>query len=302
MIKRIKELITANRSYEERFNKIELALGRIESRQCSQLSSKSINDYEFKVSSQWGEDGIIQYLIKNIEIENKIFVEFGVETYRESNTRFLLQNDYWSGLVIDGSEENISYIKNDPIYWKHNLKAECAFINKNNINNLITKNGISDDIGILSVDIDGNDYWVWDAINCISPRIVICEYNALFGYKEKVSVPYKEDFHWTNAHFSNLYWGASLPALEYLAKTKGYSLVGVNMSGNNAFFVQNELLKSSNIEVKTSKDFYRYSSFRQSRDEKGKMTYLSQAEALALLSDCTLQNVETLDMLKVSDI
>lgn len=138
-ILKIKRMLKSFQNYEERFNKIDLALGRIESRQCRTLNSKDIGDNEFKVFSQWGEDGIIQFLIDNIDIKEKTFIEFGVENYTESNTRFLLQNNNWRGLVIDGSEENISYIKNDSIYWKHNIKAECAFITKDNINQLINK-------------------------------------------------------------------------------------------------------------------------------------------------------------------
>ncbi len=300
MLKKIKQVIQLVKSYEERFNKIDLALGRIEMRQNEGIHSQNINDYEFKVSSQWGEDGIIQYLIKNIEIENKIFVEFGVEKYTESNTRFLLQNNNWKGLVIDGSEENISYIKNDPIYWRYNLKTQCAFITKDNINELITKNGIHGDIGILSVDIDGNDYWIWEAIECVSPRIVICEYNALFGNKEKVSVPYKADFIWTNEHFSNLYWGTSLAALEFLGKKKGYTLVGVNSAGNNAFFVKGNFAHSLNIT--TAEKAYVYSSFRQSRNEENELTYLDKSEAISLLSNCILQRVDTLEKVTVKEL
>ena len=116
--------------------KVQEALGRIESRQIQDLNGKlkqnsiptSIEKSEFRVFSQWGEDGIIQALVRSIEIERKIFIEFGVQDYTESNTRFLLVNNNWSGLVIDGSLKNINYIKQDKIYWQHNLKAEYAFI------------------------------------------------------------------------------------------------------------------------------------------------------------------------------
>lgn len=100
---------------------------------------KSIQDVEFQVFSQWGDDGIIQYLVSKISIPNKVFIEFGVENYTESNTRFLLVNNNWSGLVIDGSKENIDYIKNDKISWAHDLHAFHAFITKANINELINK-------------------------------------------------------------------------------------------------------------------------------------------------------------------
>ena len=115
-------------------------------------------EVEFKVFSQFGEDGIIQYLINSIPIENKIFIEFGVENYKESNTRFLLINNNWKGLLIDSDEKSINSIKNDDIYWKHDIKAVCEFITKENINSIFSSNGFEGDIGLLSIDIDGNDY------------------------------------------------------------------------------------------------------------------------------------------------
>ena len=121
---------------------------------------KSLEEVEFQVFSQRGEDGILQYIINKIEIPNRIFVEFGVENYTESNTRFLLMNNNWSGLVIDGSKANIDFIKNDFIYWKYDITAVESFIDKDNINSLIKNYTSVKDIGLLSVDIDGNDYWV----------------------------------------------------------------------------------------------------------------------------------------------
>ena len=110
------------------------------------------------MSSQTGENGIIQYSIHSIPIQNKILVEFGVQDYTESNTRFLPRNDNWSRLVIDGSQDNVRYIKNYPICWQFNLKAVCVFIDTENINSLIRDKVISGDICLLSVDINGKDY------------------------------------------------------------------------------------------------------------------------------------------------
>ncbi|MFM5887936.1 MAG: hypothetical protein ACKOQS_06545, partial [Dolichospermum sp.] len=132
-------------------HKLQETLGRIEEIQLETFNSKSIRDNEFRAFSQWGEDGIIQFLIRNVPISRKIFVEFGVQNYTESNTRFLLINNNWSGLVIDGGSEEISYIKNDPIYWQYNLKAVNSFITKDNINQIISDNGIQGEIGLLSV-------------------------------------------------------------------------------------------------------------------------------------------------------
>ena len=93
----------------------------------SQGMHRNVQDVEFKVFAQFGDDGIIQYLVHHLKIESKTFIEFGVENYTESNTRFLLMNNNWKGLVIDGSKENIDYIKNDNIYWNYDLTAVCAF-------------------------------------------------------------------------------------------------------------------------------------------------------------------------------
>lgn len=203
-------------------------------------SITNLSEVEFKVYSQWGEDGIIQYLINKVEIANKVFVEFGVEDYTESNTRFLLKNNNWSGLVIDGNKENIEYIKKDNLYWKYDLTAVHSFITKKNINQIFIDQGVLDEVGLLSIDIDGSDYWIWKNIEVINPVIVICEYNSIFGKDLAVTVPYKDDFERTKEHYSNLYFGASLKALCILAEEKGYKFVGTTSAGNDAFFIRND--------------------------------------------------------------
>jgi hypothetical protein len=271
--------------------KIQEALGRIESRQLQSLDKFELKDNEFQVFSQWGEDGIIQMLLRHIEIPNKIFIEFGVENYTESNTRFLLVNDNWAGLVIDGSPEHISYIKQDAIYWQHNLKAIQAFIDRDNINKIISENGIKGEIGILSIDIDGNDYWIWQAIDVVNPAIVIIEYNSRFGKDKAVTIPYSPTFVRSEAHYSMLYAGASLKAICNLAKVKGYSFIGCNSVGNNAFFVRQDLKPSSFKEL-TVEEGYIASQFRESRDEQGNLSYLSWDEVHEILLSLPLVDIE----------
>ena len=290
LLAKIKTLFSQFRDISIRLQKLQQAVGRIETRQIISQNLREFNNNEFQVYSQWGEDGLIQYLIHNIAIEKPIFVEFGVETYQESNTRFLLINNNWSGLVLDGSKSNIEYIKNDPIYWKHNLKAECAFINRDNINSLIKENGISGDIGLLSIDIDGNDYWVWEAIDVINPRIVVCEYNSLFGDDKTVSVPYDSSFFRTKAHYSNLYWGASITALTELANSKGYALVGSNIAGNNLFFVRRDVINEV-LEV-SIEEAYKVAQFRDSRDKSGKLNIISHTDKLLVIQDMKLLNLQ----------
>jgi hypothetical protein len=230
-------------------------------------------------------------LLRYVKIQRKIFVEFGVENYTESNTRFLLVNNNWSGLVIDGSAENVNYLKKDPIYWRHNLKAVQAFIDKDNINGVLFDNGISGDIGILSIDIDGNDYWVWQAIDVVNPAIVIIEYNSRFGKDKAVTIPYDPAFVRSKAHYSMLYAGASLKALYNLGKSKGYLFVGCNSAGNNAFFVRQDL-KHSCIKELTLEEGYIASQFRESRDEKGNLTYLSAEKVEQILFSLPLVDVD----------
>jgi len=278
------------RSIEERCKKIQEALGRIEGRQLRDHPVSDIRGSEFRVFSQWGEDGIFQHLLRHIAVGRKIFVEFGVENYTESNTRFLLMNDNWAGLVIDGSAKNVDYIKKDDIYWRFNLKAENAFINRENINDLIRQNGIEGEIGLLSIDIDGNDYWVWEAINVVVPSIVVVEYNARFGPERAVTVPYDAAFVRTIAHPSNIYYGASLAALCLLGKRKGYSFVGCNAAGNNAFFVRTELRPLALLELTSVEGFVR-SQFRESRDADGALAFLTDAQEAAILKESSLVEV-----------
>ena len=249
-IQKIKNILNLKKKrYEE-----DLVLrGKILIEKIKNKTPIEINDIEFKIFSQFGDDGIIQYLINKLEIEEKYFnfIEFGVENYLESNTRFLLINNNWSGLILDASEKNIYQIKNSSFFWKYDLEAKSCFINKSNINNILLESKLDkNNIGILSIDIDGNDYWVWKEISVIDPLIVIIEFNSVFGFNQKVSVPYKENFSRTKAHYSNLFWGASIEAFKFLAAQKGYEFFSTNSAGNNAYFIKKNLYKKINFKLK----------------------------------------------------
>lgn len=251
-------------------------------------------DAEFSIFSQFGDDGIIQFLINNLQIENKYFVEFGVEDYEESNTRFLMMHNNWSGFVMDGSQENIQKILTSRYFWKYNLTAKVAFITKENINQILRENVPIKEIGLLHIDLDGNDYWIWKEIdkNIINPVIVILEYNCVFGNEKALTVPYNESFLRTNAHFSNLYWGASLKALYNLSINKGYSFVGCNSAGNNAYFVRNDKLNEKIHSTNLESGFVE-SKYRESRDEKGNKSYLAGTQRLQAIKGLKVFNTET---------
>jgi len=198
---------------------------------------KDFSDVEFQVFSQWGEDGIIDWLVSALPPLPEIFIEFGVEDYTEANTRYLLQNRDWRGLVIDGSRENMMRLVCGPRHWMHDLTATARFITRDNIDSIITGSGFGGEIGILSIDIDGNDYWVWEAIQSVNPVIVICEYNSVFGDVHPVSIPHTPDFERLTGHHSGQYFGASIKALMHLAERKGYTFLGTPSTGVNAFFI-----------------------------------------------------------------
>ena len=263
---------------------LKLLLGKLLSERLEWKSS--LADVEFSVYSQFGDDGIIQYLIKQVDTTNRFFVEFGVENYLESNTRFLLENNNWSGLVMDGSKENISFIKKQTFFWKHDVQAICSFITAENINELLAN--VPSKIGLLHIDIDGNDYWIWKAMNKIEADIVIMEYNSVFGNERAITVPYEPDFVRYKKHHTALYAGVSLAALCDLAEERGYYFVGSNSAGNNAYFVRKEVI--GKLKPLTPKEGYVESKFRESRDKAGNLDFLRGSERLDAIKGMPVYN------------
>ena len=201
---------------------------------------------------------------------------------------------------MDGSSDYIESIRRDDIYWRHDLTAACAFIDCENIESLLESHGFTGDLGILSIDIDGNDYWVWDRINNVDPTIVIVEYNSVFGANRAVTVPYSPSFNRTAAHDSCLYWGCSVKALCQLAEKKGYAFVGCNGNGNNAYFVKKERLGA--LKVMTPEEGYVESRFRESRDSSGRLTFLSGSQRREAIAEMLVVDVEAGKSVRVADL
>lgn len=259
-----------------------LAQGRLEARS---IHNVALADCEFQVFSQYGEDGIIEKLVQILEPTARRFVEFGVEDYRESNTRFLLQHRNWTGLVMDGSARNISSISRSDLSWRFALHARQAFITRENINSLLTEESFDGDLGLLSIDVDGNDYWIWQAISVARPAIVVIEYNSIFGKDHCVTVPYDAQFNRSKAHYSNQYFGASARALAELGEAQGYKLVAGNLAGSNLFFVQET---EERMPAKSVEDVYRVIASRQGRNRKGQLTMADPLSALREMADLPL--------------
>jgi hypothetical protein len=287
----IKVLSKEITNFQLQLNNLKYDLGKVHAKLNWNLEGQILENIakaEFQVFSQWGDDGIIQFLINYLDIKDRKFVEFGVENYKECNTRFLLINNNWIGLVMDGSDQNIIEIQNEPLYWKYNLTAKAEFITAENINKLLLDYDFKGDIGLLHIDIDGNDYWVWKAIQVIYPLIVVVEYNSVFGPNKPWTIPYNHDFIRTKYHYSNLYYGSSILSLIDLAKEKGYVFIGCNSNGNNAYFVRED--KKKLLKEKSASEGFVLSQFSESRDQSGQLTYIRSDKRLELIRGLPVYN------------
>ena len=194
---------------------------------------------------------------------------------------------------MDGSQNNMDKLKTYPWYWKFDIKHKAVFIDAENINNLLAESAL-EDVGLLHIDLDGNDYFVLKALDFskLNPAILILEYNSVFGIDRAISVPYNKNFIRTEAHYSNLFFGASLPALHHQATLKGYVLVGCTLNGHNAYYVRKDLLNDK-VREKTLQEAYVVSKFRESRDKNYNLSYLAGADRLQTIKGLQVFNVET---------
>jgi hypothetical protein len=205
----------------------------------------SLNEVEFRAFSQNGEDGILLYIFSLIGVHSSTCVEICAGDGIQCNSANLILNHGWNGLLVDGNEDNVSkgvgFYSSHPDTFSFPPKFVHAWVDREGINNLILDNGYSGDVDLLSLDLDGVDYWIWDAIEVISPRVVVAETQCIWGADRSVTVPYRRDFSSPLVNGFGVYSGASLPAFARLAKRKGYRLVGTQALGFNAFFIRNDL-------------------------------------------------------------
>jgi len=261
---------TMNASFQDR---VLFLQGQIAARQIAAIPSiGTLRDVEFKVFSQWGEDGIIEWLVGALDLRENTFVEFGVENYREANTRFLAMNRNWRGLVMDGSADHMRALRDEEFSWRYDVKGVSAFITTENINSLLAEHGFSSGLGILSVDIDGNDYWVLEAIKPLDVSLLIVEYNPVFGDVHALTTPYAPAFGRFDLHYSGLCFGASIVAIRGLAEARGYTFVGSCSNGINAFFVRNDLMGRIEGRIREFKAWPGL--HRDSRDRDGRLNHI----------------------------
>ncbi|MBD3385507.1 hypothetical protein GF407_11350 [candidate division KSB1 bacterium] len=238
---------------------------------------KHLIPYGYKLYSQHDEDGIIREIFNRIGTSNKVFIEIGVGNGLENNTLALLF-DHWQGLWIEASKKSVDKIQKG---FKNTiacgtLKMVNAFVSRENINALISQNLDATEIDLLSIDIDGNDFHLFDAIDCIQPRVVVIEYNAKFPPPISYCMTYDQHHVWSrDDHF-----GASLKFLETRFAEKGYCLVGCNITGSNAFFVRKDLTGDKFLQPFSAEMFYepaRYYLLPSSHDTKPAYKTLEKA-------------------------
>ena len=214
---------------------------------------KRLVRYGYKVYSQNDEDGIIAEIFRRIGAKSRTFVEFGVETGVECNTAKLLVEG-WHGLWIEANPKSAAAIRANfaPFIADGTLSLSESRVSAENINSLIAQSGLRGEIDFLSIDIDYNDYWVWKAIDVVSPRVVAIEYNATLRPPMSLVVPYRPDAEWDGSNFQ----GASLEALVKLGAEKNYRIVGCSIAGVNAFFVRADLCGDRFLEPATAQEHY----------------------------------------------
>jgi hypothetical protein len=220
----------------------------------------------FRISSQNQEDGLTLALLNEVGATCRRFVEIG-SGLSGGNSGFLARECGWSGLMVDGHAGHMVQVgRRFPT-----ATAVAAWVTRDNINELISGNGCAGDVDLFSLDLDGCDYWIWEAMTACSPRIVILEYNSMFGPDRAVTIPYDPKFDRHQHHTA--YYGASLTALTRLSARKGYRLVAVEPTGVNAFFLRNDLaphipaceparafrlLEKYDVLLQQGEDVYRY--------------------------------------------
>jgi len=209
----------------------------------------AFSEVEFSCCSQNGEDGILLLIFSAVGPRSKRVVEICAGDGIECNAANLIINHGWTGLLFDGEAEAIRrgkafYAERTNAWRFHRLPPTLvrAWITVDNVNPLIEENGFSGEIDLLSLDLDGVDFWIWKSIKCIAPRVVVLEYNNRWAPQQSVTVPYVGDFAASGASVEGEgYFGASLLAFARLGKEKGYRLVGANGPNTNAFFLRNDV-------------------------------------------------------------
>jgi hypothetical protein len=258
-------------------------------------SFRHLWDAEVSVYSQWGEDGILDYLCDVLGLHKPRAVEFGAGNFVECNTRFLAEYRSASVVAIDGRKDLKTSIMSMDVHWRTTVIPREIWITPVNAPSLLREAQESlGGVDIISLDIDGNDYWVAQSLPLEEVSVVVVEYNSLFGSTYPVTVPRDDYFDRAKAHYSWLYFGASLRAFVDLMSGRGFTFLGSNRAGSNAFFVRGSLLGGYPLEPPaTDLACHTDCRVRESRDHSGKLNFLSRKDSIAVIGRLPLVNAST---------
>jgi hypothetical protein len=280
------------------FNKRQLGEVQIELAKKNYNKIENIRDAEIKIFSQFGEDGIINFLLHKLGLNEKIkFVEIGTGDYEEANTRFLCESRICEGLLIDKIDD-LKFIKKRDFYWKNDLYFYQKMINSKNISSVIKDFGFESNCNLLSLDIDGNDYWVLKNINLETTDMVIVEYNPLFGSNLSITIP--EDDNFDRNKNNKLFYGASLRAMIDLLDQKNFFFIGANKACNNGFFINNKYKSNfSDIKINNLKKYTDFT-FRELKKNSVKENAISYL--VNLIDHCEIYNLKSKKIIKIKEI
>jgi hypothetical protein len=194
-----------------------------------------------KAYSQNDEDGIVQEIFRRIGVQSRTFFEIGVGNGMQNNSLFWLKQG-WRGAWVEGSAESAGFIRQAfaGSIARGDLRFAHSMVTAEGINGLVAFLGHAGlGVDLLSIDIDGNDYYVLERLDAVDARLIVIEYNARFPPPIRWRVPYAPDFVWDGSDW----FGASLQSLADLCGRRGYTLVGCNVTGSNAFFVRSDLVQ-----------------------------------------------------------
>jgi len=260
-------------------------------------------DAEVKVYSQWGEDGIIDYLCEQLGVSKPKILEIGAGNFTECNSRFACQFRNASVFAVDGRLDLMHVVNTHHLRWQTHLFAENHWVTPDNAFQIeLNARSKMGGIDVLSLDLDGNDYWILGSLSLESVSIVIVEYNALFGDRFAVTVPRNDNFDRSSEHWSLLYYGASIKAFIELLKNKGFQFIGTNRVGNNAFFVSDSKVDQIPLRGSTDLGIYTDWRIREARDSSGKLSFASGEERLVPILGLPLVDITTGNTLKVGDV
>ena len=288
-----------NEQYEQS-RRLRVGLGALMAREIAGTAS-CCEQAQYSAFSQFGEDGIIEYLIQHCDIAPQKFVEIGVETYAEANTRFLAEHRLWRGLIVDQNPQLVRDLARTNLNWRAQVRAVSTFVTRKNIGAIVAPFVGDDGLGLLSVDIDGVDFWMLEQLVDFGPAMVVVEYNSLFGATAPVSVPYDHAFDRSRPEYHNVYYGAGVAAFEHLLVGRGYALVACSTGGNNAFFVRTDRLGT--VPARSALDAFRPRRFVEHKDLDGALTGIADRERqLDEIRDLPLVDVTSGRSLSVAEI